>query len=163
MFTGKLLENDKTLEDYSISKEYTLNLTTRLTGGGFVWSEATISENIKNFCKRLNEYKGFFEDEKLDIEYYLGQSWHEGAKWVDEVFEVKFWIDNKLDDEWIKIINKDLKTIMKFAPGLKLDSETFSELNKSKLPYQVIWTANNDNEAYTKGNIFNSKIKFKQK
>ena len=158
MFTGKLLENDKTLEDYSISNEYTLNLTTRLTGGGFVWSEATISENIKSFCKRLNEYKGFFEDEKLDIEYYLGQSWHEGAKWVDEVFEVKFWIDNKLDDEWIKIINKDLKTIMKFTPGLKLDSETFSELNKSKLPYQVIWTANNDNEAYTKGNIFNSKI-----
>ena len=90
-----------------------------------MWNEIDVEYYLSDFWDRLKEYKGDIVEEKLDLGYYLAQSWHNiGLSY--EVYDVRFWIDEKLDEDWIKIFKDSLKTIMKFTPGLNLKWNTFS-------------------------------------
>ena len=129
----------------------------RVTGGGFVSNKAAVKGYLEDFWYRLSLHKEIIEEEKLDVGYYLAQSWHLVDEEYFRIFKVKFWIDKKLDSGWIKTIKKSLKKIMKYAPGLAFEWKMFDKIPKSKDENQVIWTVNSDDEAYTIGNIFNKK------
>ena len=100
-------------------------MSKKLAGGGLVWEKAKESEAVKEFWERLRNYGQVAEEEKIDIGYYLAQSWHKEVKDKQDRLRVKVGIDEGLDYDWIENISKGLKIINKATPGLRISAKTF--------------------------------------
>ena len=152
------MKDNRTLADYNIQKECTLFLINGFVGGGFVWSEIVVKGYLRGFWDRLKEFKEVIEEEKLDAGYYLAQSWHEGVGNKDEFCKVKFWIDEKLDEDWVNNIRKATEIIMRYAPGLSLSCKELDEMDLLIEYNNVEITKNDKDEAFTIGNIFSRNL-----
>ena len=93
----------------------------RYRGGGFIGEEADVNGSIKKFWARLKEYHLKIEEQKTDVGYYMGQSWHDKIGENFKLFKVKFNISEDLNEEWIKSMKQAIKLIKQWAPGLMLE------------------------------------------
>ena len=94
------------------------------------------------FWNRLKEYEGVIEEEKLDVGYYLAQSWHKRVGEYHENCKVIFWIDKELDEDWVDIIRKAAKIIMKYAPWLSFSCKELDKMDLGGKCNQVKITKN---------------------
>ena len=70
----------------------------------------------------------------------------------------KFQLINKLDDDWIKNIEEALETIIKFTPGISIKWETWEQFLGYGESNIIFITTNEDDEAFTEGNIFTDSV-----
>ena len=112
----------------------------------------------QSILRQTKKYKEVIEEEKLDVGYYLAQSWHEGVGYNQENCKVIFWIENKLDKDWVDNIWKAAQIIMKYAPGLSLSCKELDKMELWGRSYHVKIKKVVKNEAFTIGNIFKRKL-----
>ena len=115
------MEEGKAFGDYNIQSENTIHMMLRLSGGGFIGWEADVKGSVKEFWTRLKEYSSTAEEYKVDVSYYLGQSWHKEIWSNDKLFKIKLKISQSLNQEWIKNIKQALSMIKQSAPGLQFE------------------------------------------
>ena len=131
----------------------------RLIKDRYVRNEEVVKGYLSAFWDRLKEYKGVIEKVKLDAGYYLAQSWHCWFGYnYHQNYKVILWIDKKLDKDWVDNIRKATKIIMRYAPGLSLSWEELDKIELFKWFKHVEITKNDEQEAFTIGNIFTKKL-----
>ena len=115
------MEDKRRLWDYNIQEENIIFIVLRKIGGGSIGNEASVKRSVKEFWERLKEYGSKAEEHKIDVWYYMGQSWHEEIRYDCWLFKIKLQISQYLNQEWIKSIKQALKMIKQSAPGLQFE------------------------------------------
>ena len=114
------MEDGKILAYYNIQKDSTIQMILRLSGKGFIEREDEVNGSIKKFWSRIMQYYSIIEEQKIDVGYYIGQSWHDEINEEEMQFKIRIAISENLNEDWIQNIEKALKLINQCAPGLMI-------------------------------------------
>ena len=136
------MEDGKTLAYYNIQKDSTINMMMRLSEVGFIGQKDDVNESIKKFWARFKQYNPIIKLQKIDVGYYIGQSWHDEINEEGMQFKIKIAISQNLNKDWIQNIEQALKLINQCAPGLILEWQTSDKPILFERAYSIFVTNN---------------------
>ena len=75
-------------------------------------------------------YNSTIEEQKNDVGYYLGQSWHDEIKEFGKQFKIRIDIIEDLNEDWIKNIEQAIELIKQYTPGLCINWKISKKLHQ---------------------------------